>query len=150
DRLGIPSYVLSESCRQGETSDRGTMDPIQALYTDVENLGTIFNVPDRADALVERYKQTIADAQDTVVEDGEDPDVFLYDSGTDQPFTVGTNAAASAVIENAGGRNIFDDIDDSWTTVTFEAAANRDPDVILIVDYGQGPNSTVEAKKNFL
>lgn len=147
--VGIPSYVLTESCRQEGSSARGIMDPIDALYTDIENLGAIFGVEDRARELVDGYKKTIADAQ-AAIPDRPAPSVFLYDSGTEQPLTVGSNAAAGDVITEAGGTNIFGDLDDSWTKTTFEAAAERDPEVILIVDYGTGPSNTVQAKEDFL
>lgn len=72
--------------------------------------------------------------------------VFVYDGGTDQPMTSGAHAAAEAIITRAGGENIFGDIDDSWTPVGFEAAANRDPELVLIVDFGEGPEEAAEAK----
>ncbi|WP_182357966.1 ABC transporter substrate-binding protein [Tomitella gaofuii] len=145
--VGIASYVLTESCRQGDSSARGIMDPIDALYTDITNLGRIFGVEERARELVDGYKQTIADAQATIPADEPAPRVFLYDGGTDQPLTVGANAAANDVITRAGGVNIFGELDDSWTSVSFAAAADRDPQVILINDYG---NTTVDAKEEFL
>lgn len=148
--VGIASYLLTESCRQGESTARGIMDPIDALYTDLTNLGAIYGVPDRARTLVDGYKKQIADARATIPADRPAPKVFLYDGGTDQPLTVGTNAAAHDVITLAGGTNIFGDLDDSWTRATFETAAVRNPDVILIVDYGAGPANTVEAKEAFL
>ncbi|MFI5717309.1 hypothetical protein [Nocardia sp. NPDC051750] len=38
--------------------------------------------------------------------------------------------------------------DDSWTTASWEAAPQRDPQaiVIVIVDYGAGPENSVDAK----
>lgn len=148
--VGIPSYLLTESCRQDGDSARGIMDPIEALYTDLANLGRLYGVSDRADALIAGYQAQIAGVAAAIPADRTPPRVFLYDSGTDQPLTVGSNAAASDVISHAGGENIFGDIDDSWTRATFEAASDRDPEVILIVDYGVGPANTVEAKEAFL
>lgn len=144
---GIPSYLLTESCRQGDTNARGIMDPIDALYTDLGNLGTIFGVSDRAQKLIAGYRDTIAAARATIPADRPTPKVFLYDGGTATPLTVGTNAAAHAVLTQAGGKNIFDDLDDSWVNTTFEAAADRDPDVIVINDYG---HTTAQAKEKFL
>ena len=72
--------------------------------------------------------------------------VFLFDSAAPEPFTSGRTAAPQQIITEAGGRNIFDDLNDSWTTTSWEAAAQRDPEVILIVDYGAGPSDSVAAK----
>lgn len=46
-RVGVDSYLLSESCRNGQGKARGVMAPLDALYTDLRNLGRIFDVEDR-------------------------------------------------------------------------------------------------------
>lgn len=67
-------------------------------------------------------------------------------SATPEPFASGRTAAPSQTIREAGGTNIFDDLNDSWTTTSWEAAAQRDPQAIVIVDYGAGPENSVPAK----
>ncbi len=63
-KLGIPSYILTESCRNGRTdSSRGIMPPLEALYTDLTNLGKLFGVEKRAAALIARFKKQIADVR---------------------------------------------------------------------------------------
>ncbi|WP_091675344.1 ABC transporter substrate-binding protein [Amycolatopsis marina] len=134
--LGISSYVLTESCRNGHTgSSRGIMPPLEALYTDLRNLGRIFGVSERAEQLVAEYQATVRAAEESVPADRERPTVFLYDSGTDKPFTAGRGAAAHEVITRGGGRHIMGGLDDSWTTVGWEAVVEADPDVIVINDY---------------
>ncbi|WP_019853402.1 ABC transporter substrate-binding protein [Actinopolyspora mortivallis] len=130
---GIDAYVLSESCRTGSGDKRGIMPPLEALYTDIRNLGELFGVRQRAEKLVSEYETTVERAQrDT----GERPTVFLYDSGRSEPVTSGNGGAADQIIEKAGGRNVFHDLDDSWTTVSWETVLRADPDAILINDYG--------------
>lgn len=41
-----------------------------------------------------------------------------------------------ALIDAAGGRNILDDVDASWTRVNWETV-ERNPQVIVIVDYSE-------------
>ncbi|QFZ22838.1 ABC transporter substrate-binding protein [Saccharothrix syringae] len=146
--LGIATYQLTEACRNGVGEQRGIMPPLDALYTDLRNLGRIFGVEDRAERLIADYQKQIADAGKLVKE--KRPKVFLYDSGLDQPFTSGRNAAPQAIIEKAGGENIFGDLDDSWTTVGWEAVVDRAPEVVLINDYADGDASTPEQKRAFL
>ncbi|GAA1273692.1 ABC transporter substrate-binding protein [Saccharothrix xinjiangensis] len=146
--LGIATYQLTEACRNGVGEQRGIMPPLEALYTDLRNLGRIFGVEDRAERLVTGYQEQVAAAQRLVK--GERPRVFLYDSGLDQPFTSGRNAAPQDVIGKAGGDNIFGDLDDSWTTVGWEAVVDRAPEVILINDYADGDATTPEQKRAFL
>ncbi len=148
-QLGIGTYQLTEACRNGAGKQRGIMPALDALYTDLRNLGKIFRVEPRAEALIKGYQQQIDNAA-KVMAGKPRPKVFLYDSGQDQPFTSGRNAAPQDVIGKAGGDNIFGDLDDSWTTVNWETVVQRDPEVVLIVDYADGEANTPAQKQAFL
>ncbi|HBF80624.1 MULTISPECIES: ABC transporter substrate-binding protein [Streptomyces] len=145
---GIDTYLLTESCRNARTgTSRGIMPPLDALYTDLENLGRIFGVEERAQKLITQYKATVADVHAKAPEGADRPSVFLYDSGQDQPFTSGRYAAPEQIISEAGGVNLLHDLKDSWTTVGWETVVKRNPDVIVINDYG---STSAEQKKDFL
>ncbi|MBK6010078.1 ABC transporter substrate-binding protein [Streptomyces sp. MBT53] len=145
-KLGIPSYVLTESCRNGRTdTSRGIMPPLDALYTDLTNLGKLFGVEKRAATLIADFKKHIATVHSEAP--AKSPTVFLYDSGQDAPFTSGRYAAPDQIISEAGGVNAMHDVNDSWTTVGWETVVKRDPDVIVICDYG---DVSAEQKKKFL
>lgn len=146
-QIGAVPYQLSEACRQPGTKQRGVMPPLDALYTDLENLSTLFGVPDRGRQLVEQYRARIdAVRAQAPKDDARKARVFLFDSASPDPFTSGRTGTPQAIIESAGATNVFADINDSWTTSSWEAAAQRDPQVIVIVDYGVGPENTPEAK----
>lgn len=147
-KLGIPSYILTESCRNGRTdSSRGIMPPLEALYADLTNLGKLFGVEKRAAGLIAGFKKQVAAVRAQIPAGGARPTVFLYDSGQDQPFTSGRYAAPDQIISEAGGTNLMHDVADSWTTVGWESVVARDPDVIVICDYG---DVGAEQKKDFL
>ncbi|MFI2436740.1 ABC transporter substrate-binding protein [Streptomyces sp. NPDC018693] len=147
-KLGIPSYILTESCRNGRTKTaRGIMPPLDALYADLTNLGRLFGVEERAATLVADFKRRIADVRAQAPRGDARPTVFLYDSGQDQPFTSGRYAAPEQIISEAGGVNVMHDVEDSWTTVGWESVVQRDPEVIVICDYG---DVSAERKKEFL
>lgn len=146
-RLGIDSYLLSESCRNGRGSARGVMPPLDALYTDLRNLGRIFDVEARAEALIGSFREQVAAAQAKAPKGVGRPRVFLYDSGQDKPFTSGAFAGPHDIITKAGGDHIMKDLRDSWTTVGWETVVARDPEVIVINDYG---DTTAEQKRRFL
>lgn len=148
-QLGIGTYQLTEACRNGVGKQRGIMPALDALYTDLRNLGKIFRVEAKAEELIKGYQQQIDNAA-KLMEGKSRPKVFLYDSGQDQPFTSGKNAAPQDVIGKAGGDNVFGDLNDSWTTVNWEAVVQRNPDVVLIVDYADGDFNTPEQKQKFL
>ncbi|WP_407550671.1 ABC transporter substrate-binding protein [Streptomyces sp. Pv4-95] len=147
-KLGIGSYVLTESCRKGpDGSARGVMPPLKALYTDLRTLGKIFDVRERAEALVKRYEKQVAQVHAKIPAPGDRPSVFLYDDGRDKPLTSGFYAGPHDIITKAGGDHVMKDLKDSWTTVGWETVVARDPDVIVINDYG---DTTAERKKEFL
>ena len=149
EELGIPTYQLTEACRNGVGKQRGIMPPLDALYEDLRNLGKIFRVSDKAEELIAGYQEQVTSAEKLMAGKPR-PKVFLYDSGLDQPFTSGRNAAPQDIIAKAGGDNVFGDLDDSWTTVGWEAVVQSNPDVILINDYADGDNNTPEQKQKFL
>lgn len=148
--LGAVPYQLTEACRQPGTTQRGIMRPLDALYTDLANLGDLFGVRDRAGALVDRYRAEVDAAKAGAPPAERAARVFLFDSADPTPFTAGRNAAPDQIIAEAGGRNLFGDLDDSWTSTSWETVAQRDPQVIVIVDYGSGPQNTVDAKIKLL
>jgi iron complex transport system substrate-binding protein len=130
--LGIKTYELTESCIFVGPKAKSTM---QDMYNDLLNLGTIFGVEDSAQVLVAGYEAQLAKLTATV--DHTQPlRVFVYDSGEETPFTAGAYAMPTALIEAAGGRNIMDDLDKSWATVAWEPVVERNPQVIVIVNYG--------------
>ncbi|MGC5360582.1 ABC transporter substrate-binding protein [Streptomyces sp. DT24] len=147
-KAGIDTYLLTESCRNARTStSRGVMPPLDALYTDLENLGTVFGVEERAQKLIKQYKATVADVRAKAPQGADRPSVFLYDSGQDQPFTSGRYAAPEQIISEAGGVNLLHDLKDSWTAVGWETVVKRNPDVIVINNYG---STSAEQKRKFL
>jgi len=73
------------------------MDPLDALYADIENLGDIFDVRDRADSLVAEYQSQIAVANATVPTGQEPARVFLYDSADPAPLLAGLDAIQQTV-----------------------------------------------------
>ena len=130
--LGIKTYELTESCIFVGPKAKSSM---QDMYNDLLNLGAIFGVDDRAKALVDGYKAKLEEI--TAGLDRTKPlRVFVYDSGDETPFTAGAYAIPTALIEAAGGRNIMDDLEKSWSTVAWEPVVERNPEVIVIVNYG--------------
>jgi len=142
--FGIQVYELTESCIHVGEKDAASMED---MYNDLRNLGAIFDVSERAEGLIENYQAKLAaflDAQPTLETA---PRVFVYDSGEDVPFTAGRYAMLNALIEAAGGTNIMNDFEKSWATVGWEAVVERNPDMIVIVNYG---DVTADQKREFM
>ncbi len=137
DGLGIQSFMHTESCYNYPNHPE-KVPPFEGLYADLGRLGRIFGVEDRA-------KNVVADLKDRVEKvkaeapQGDPVPVFLYDSGTDQPFTAGNQVPPNEIISFAGGRNIFADLEQRWTQVGWESVVEAQPEVIMILDYGDQP-----------
>lgn len=148
DRLGIQSFMHAESCYNYPGFPQ-TVPPIEGLYTDLERLGTIFDVRDRADQLVERYRQRV-DAVREQAPDGEPVPVFVYDSGTAAPLTTGNQVPANDIVRFAGGRNIFGGLQERYFEASWESVVAARPEVIVIIDYGDQPaREKIEFLENF-
>lgn len=133
-RHGIASYVLSESCiRMGPRSQVALEDGL----ADLRNLGRIFRTEAHAEQLVQGLERDLADLRRRMQGVPQRPAVFVYDSGQDIPVTVGRYGMPRAMIDEAGGRNIFDDIPSNWPAGNWEDVVQRNPQWIVIIDYGQ-------------
>src|SRR5690606_32671172 len=95
DQVGVQSYMFTESCFD-YGDDPVRVEPVEALYTDLRDIGAIFGVQDRAEELIADMEERFAALEEEVPE--ERAPVFVYDSGTDEPFTSGGQAAPSAII----------------------------------------------------
>ncbi|MGW0683930.1 ABC transporter substrate-binding protein [Streptomyces sp. NPDC002754] len=137
DKLGVQSFMHTESCFNYPKYPQ-KLTPFESLYSDFDRLGKIFGVEERAKGVVGDLKQRVR-AVEAKAPQGERVPVFLYDSGTDQPFTAGGQVPPTDVIKSAGGRNVFADVDQRWTQVNWEAVATSRPEVIIILDYGDQP-----------
>ena len=107
------------------------------MYNDLRNLGKIFDVQDRAESLIAGYEAELEAFLADQPQLPTPPRVFVYDSGEDTAFTAGRYAMPNAMIEVAGGVNIMNDFDKSWATVGWEAVVERNPEIIIIVNYGE-------------
>ncbi|MEU3684905.1 ABC transporter substrate-binding protein [Streptomyces sp. NPDC048405] len=137
---GIDTHLNREYCGK----KRVTMDD---TYEEIRTIGKIFGVSDRADQLVSDLKARVDKAAKTVADDPDVP-VFVYDSGDKTAFTAGGKSLGTELIQLAGGKNVFADLDDVFGDVSWEQVVERKPEVIAIYDYaGAG---SIEQKKEFL
>ena len=142
--FGIQVYELTESCIHIGQKDAASMAD---MYNDLRNLGKIFDVEDRAEALIAEYQADLAAFLASQPALPRAPRVFVYDSGEDAPFTAGRYAMPNALIDAAGGSNIMGDFEKSWATVGWEAIVERNPEIIVIVNYGE---VTADQKRDFM
>ncbi len=143
-KFGIKTLVLDESCAHVVSGTDSVS--IDDTYTDLRNLGEIFNVRARARHVIASMQAQVAAARAKVA--GLAPvKVFDYDSGESAPFTGPGLAMPTALISLGGGTNVFGSLMQSWTSVSWEQVVAAQPQCIIINDYG---TPTVAQKEKFL
>lgn len=130
---GIKVYELTESCIHIMQKNKPSMED---MFVDLLNLGRIFGVEDRAKTMVDSYRAELTALLAKVGTIAKPVRVFVYDSGDSAPFTSGKYGIPTAMIEAAGGVNIMEDVEKSWTEVSWEPVVERNPEVVIIVNYG--------------
>lgn len=133
--FGVKTMVLTESCvHLNKDRPVASMD---LLFNDVERLGKVMGVADKAKELVVAWKAQLANIEAKTA--GRDkPRVFLLDGPADAPFTAGKFAIPDAMITAAGGANVTNDMDTSWGRTSWEAVAASNPEFLVLLDYQTG------------
>ncbi len=108
---------------------------LDTLFADMEKLGAIFHVEDRAAKWVDEQKKELATVQGKI---GDLPKkrVFVYDSSDGQPFTV-FKGYTTNILKLIGAENVMADagVDKTWATTSWESIVAADPDYIIITEY---------------
>ncbi len=127
----------------------GGNESLEAVYQDFRDLAKIFAVEEKGEEVINKMKTEVKAIQDKIGEVPEDKmvKVFAFDSGENEPFVVAGGGISGDIIRMAKGKNIFGEIEKGYATVSWEEVVAKDPDVIVIVDYG---NTDYETKLNFL
>jgi iron complex transport system substrate-binding protein len=131
---GVAAYVATGGCRERRMS--GT---VEDLFTDLENLGKIFSVPDKAKAMIEQSRADLATV-DKAIAGRAKPTVA-------QVFLEGTTVTAIGagieydIIRRAGGNNVFSPQDPQFAKffaaqITPEALAAKNPDTLVFAVKG--------------
>ncbi len=143
-QFGIKTLVLTESCARVQKGIDSVS--INGTYQDLRNLGEIFNVRAKAQQVVAAMQHQVAAAHAKVAS-RKPVTVFDYDSGQAAPFTGAGLAIPTALLTLAGGTNIFAGLKQSFTSVSWEQVVSKDPQCIIINDYG---TPTAAQKEKFL
>ncbi|GAA1060487.1 putative F420-0 ABC transporter substrate-binding protein [Agromyces bracchium] len=137
EQLGVHTYVAPAACKaEGYMPDPLTFDGVFAGF---EEAGEIFGATDAAADLVAEQRAALE-----AIEPSDDGLTALwYSSGDDQPFVGAGIGAPQMIMEAAGLTNVAADVHDTWTSLSWEAVVDANPDVIVLVDAAW---NTAEAK----
>ncbi|MEU8403880.1 ABC transporter substrate-binding protein [Nonomuraea sp. NPDC048892] len=149
DTAGSPVYILGGWCSPEETLQY-TLDK---TFTDIQNLGKIFGVPDRAEKLVGELRGSLADVKKRV--EGRTPvKVLAADGGKGPVNAYGGSGITNQMITAAGGENVLKDVKGDYTEVSVEQVSAAQPEAVLISDYStlrgeDMPSSPAKAEEAF-
>lgn len=133
--FGDEALDVDELTQFGMTTYMNKASTLEQIYQEITDLGRIFEIEDKAKAFIDDQKSRIQKVNDLVSKQ-EPIKVLVYDSGGNGVFTCSGSNFETLLIEQAGGKNIFDDLKSAqWVTVSQEEVLKRDPEVILIHDY---------------
>ncbi len=124
---GVASYLLEAGC--GVWQD----DLFAGVETDLSTLGKLLDEPQRAQELIRRQRAERADARRLSTR-RQPLDVFYLDSASNGLASQGRRGVVTQLLQAAGARNLFEDVDLGSFTANTEQLLARDPDVILLAD----------------
>lgn len=100
EKAGAPSYVATAGC-----IDRRSEGAVSDTFVDIENLGRIFDVTDRADELVAQAEQDLAEVADIVGDETPVRAVQVYVEGG-KLYAIG-GAVEIDILRLGGGENLL-------------------------------------------
>ncbi len=130
--LGIGSYVSPVAC--ADRSLRPEIASMEDVYGEVHDIGAVFGVADRAEALVAALQAELDDISALLEDVEETTSMFWFDSGGDDVYAGACCGGPGMIMDLLAVENIFDDAEGSWATVSWEEVVARDADVIVIVN----------------
>lgn len=139
--MGLKTLLLSESCVEGPAPPG-----MELLTSDITMFGEVLGLQQAARELNADIENRVRAVEERLR--GKEPvDVFVYDSGENAPMTYGGRGVGADVLERAGARNVFADVDETFPDVSWEEAAARQPEAVILLDYLGAPLGT---KRDFL
>lgn len=146
--LGVPAYVTRMNCEDPKLSRDFTFD---ALFREVTDVAVVFGVPERAAQLVADQRRQLEEATaKAAAVTGEPTIMWFYSTYHGAPVVAGPGGVPAELNKLVGARNVFDDLDSKWGEVTWEAIAQRNPEVIVIADLTRGRAGDSAADKRKL
>jgi len=162
--LGINTWIAPADCvgkslTAGSNGDGGRDKPftLDLIYQEIDALGKIFGVTDRARALAATLRNRVAQAQhtarDALKHNAQGNVVFWFSSTrlNGDPWVAGSAGAPGWIARTLGLTNIIHTAEE-WPAVSWETIARRDPDYIVVASMARRlyPADDVEQKLAFL
>lgn len=141
ERLGVRTLVAPSACKAAPYAPKPLT--FETVFDEITLVGAVVDRAPEAAALVAEQRAALA----TIEPDDRGLTALWFSSGSDTPYVGGGTGAPELIMSTAGLTNVGASIDDSWGPMSWEAVAEADPDVIVLVD---SPWNSAEKKKALL
>ena len=159
-KVKVPTYVSPTDCVGKDNSGPGDgvrtkMFSMELVYQNIREFGAIFDVSDRAEALIAELKAREDKAVQSVAGmKARDVPVAVWFSSKDikgDAFIAGKNGVPAYILSKLGARNVIT-TNEEWPLVGWESIAAANPAVIVVVrmDRRRFPADDIDLKLNFL
>jgi iron complex transport system substrate-binding protein len=159
-KLKVPAYVSPSDCVGKDNSGGGDgirtqMFTMELVYRNIREFGQIFDVTERAEALIGELRAREAKAVAAVAGNAaKDIPITVWFSSRDvkgDAFLAGKNGVPAYILSKLGARNIIT-TNEEWPLVGWESVAVANPAVIVMVkmDRRRFPADDIDLKLNFL
>lgn len=126
--LGVNTLVSPAACQEPDYQPaRLTFDDV---FAEITQVGAIFDASETASELVNDLRSRL----ESVTPDARDLTALWFSSGSETPYVGAGIGAPQMVMEHAGLTNIAGNVDQTWSSVSWEAVVDANPDVIILVD----------------
>lgn len=124
--LGIATYVAPSACK-GETHQPDRMT-VELLENQIREAALLVG------ADPEPFLAEQAETLSAIEPDSRGLTALWYSSGTDVPYVGAGIGNPQLIMDLIGLDNVAGSVDDTWTSMSWEAIIDADPDVIVLVD----------------
>lgn len=115
----------------------------QDAWEDLEQLAQVFDVTDKAKTLKQQAQALLPD-----ITASRKPKVLLLDVYSQQAQVGACCGGADLMIRLAGGINVGANLTGRWSSLSWEAVAQQNPDIIVLATYQRTSTSAIAAKLN--
>lgn len=140
-KLGVGTFTTNVECAKPDE------DPYTVLERDYEQLGTLLGKEARGKELIEEQRAAVKAAKEANSNSHKSVG-YLYSIFDNAPYVAGNYGIPSAISTATGSINVFAGLDEAWPQISWEAFADADPDVIVLVDLpGRGSPGDLATEK---
>jgi len=130
-KAGVDTFLSPADCISDSPGNHQIS--FDTVWSEIQDLGEIFGVENRADALIDSQQHELA----AITAHGKPfagLKVFWYDSDTTPPYVGACCGVPELLMSTLGATNIFSNAPGGWANGNWETVVSSDPNVIVFDD----------------